>query len=104
MNIELGTSTLKLAPEGMLRLRDAKGSRLLCENGILWITQEGRSEDVILRKGESLRLRHNGLTLAMALRPSELRVVDSKPLGLRAIAQILQRWTARPASVQATAC
>ena len=46
------------------------GESILCTNGILWFTQEGASEDYLLRKGESCIVIRPGLVLVQALNDS----------------------------------
>ena len=48
-------------------LDDAAPTRLSCLQGDLWVTQQGRPEDLLLRAGDSLWLRAPGRTLIEAL-------------------------------------
>src|SRR5690242_4073732 len=74
MKIDVGRSTFNLPREGVVSLRDAAGARIVCLSGALWLTQEGREEDVILQPGESIRVSNDGLALVTALRSSEVLV------------------------------
>jgi Protein of unknown function (DUF2917) len=74
MNIDFGPSTFNLPRDGLMSLRDGKGTRVVCLSGALWITQEGQVEDVVLEAGQCLRIAERGLALVMALRPSSLQV------------------------------
>jgi hypothetical protein len=60
----------------LIALRDAKGVRICCDSGSLWITQENRPSDFLLQSGQLLVVDTRGLTLVMALRPSTLRLRD----------------------------
>jgi hypothetical protein len=62
-------------------LREAAGARVVCVTGALWLTQEGREEDVVLTQGESLRVSNGGLTVVTALRGSEVLVVQPRASG-----------------------
>ena len=74
MNIALDKSTLSLARDGLLAVRDAQGTRITCLAGSLWITEDQRTCDIILTEGESFVLKRPGLTLIMALEPAVLSV------------------------------
>jgi hypothetical protein len=74
MNIDFGPSTFNLPRDGLISLRDGKGTRVVCLTGALWVTQEGQVEDVILEPGQCLKIAEGGLALVMALRPSSLQV------------------------------
>jgi hypothetical protein len=76
MKIDFGPSSFNLSRDGVVLIRKAAGARVVCLSGALWLTQEGREEDVILGPGESFRVSSEGLTLVTALRGSELRVVE----------------------------
>jgi hypothetical protein len=80
MKIDFGPSSFNIQRDGVVLLHEARGARVVCVSGALWLTQEGRDEDVILQPGESLRITRDGLTLVTAMRSSELRVIEpSKP-------------------------
>lgn len=52
---------------------DAREEYLLaCESGELWITFDGRAEDVIIRAGQRISLRGDSGTAISALRPARL--------------------------------
>src|ERR1700693_718285 len=72
MKIDFGPSSFNLARDGVMVLREAAGVRVVCLSGAVWLTQEGREEDVILNAGEKFRIANRGLTLITALRGSEL--------------------------------
>lgn len=78
MNLNLGKSRLGLDQDQLIAVRDGKGVRVACLSGALWITQELSATDVLLEAGESFVIDHAGLTLVMALRPSNLRVTEPR--------------------------
>ena len=94
MNIDFGPSILNLPREGLIALRDAKGARVQCLSGALWITEEGQADDVVLREGRCLVVGHAGLTLILALRESELRVTVRRAGHRNVIRRVLE--SARP--------
>lgn len=81
MKLELGTSRVGLEQDQLISMRDAAGVRVACLDGTLWITQEQRSEDVLLEPGESFVIDNPGLTLVTALRTSDLRVTETHAAG-----------------------
>jgi hypothetical protein len=76
MQIEINRSTLSLAREGLVAIRDGQGTRIVCNAGSLWITQECDPKDAIITAGESFTVRNPGLTLLTALSASEVTVVE----------------------------
>ncbi|HEX4985973.1 MAG TPA: DUF2917 domain-containing protein [Burkholderiales bacterium] len=75
MQIEIDQSTLALATEGLLSLKDATGTRVQCRAGSLWITQEGDVRDTVIREGETLTIRKAGRTLIGAIGESKLTLL-----------------------------
>jgi Protein of unknown function (DUF2917) len=49
-----------------LRVVDGAGSTLTAHAGSVWVTEEDSPRDVVLRAGESLRLRRRGVALVEA--------------------------------------
>jgi hypothetical protein len=92
MNIELDNSTLALARDGLIALRDAQGTRVTCLSGALWITEDHEHSDIVLEAGESVRLRRQGLTLVMALQPASLRLSEQRETLVERLTARLTRW------------
>jgi hypothetical protein len=100
MKISLYQSRVALERDGLIALRDASGTRVVCEGGALWITQQQDAADVVLQGGESLVVGHGGLTLVMALRPSALRLLEPRAGFWRWLAGWIDKLTPRfPRSV-----
>ena len=59
----------------ILRLPDARGHRIVGLSGDVWITEEGRQEDIILRAGDAITLQTNGTALVMAFDSADVEVV-----------------------------
>lgn len=91
MNIDLQTSTLTLARDGLIALREAAGTRVSCETGALWITEDHERGDVILEAGQSCTIDRTGLTLIMALEPASLRLQERRDT----LAARIGAWFAR---------
>ena len=92
MQIEINRSTLSLADEGLVAIRDGQGTRIVCHAGSLWITQECDVKDAVITAGESFTVNRPGLTLVTGLSASELTIVEP-----RAATQP-QTWQRAPSS------
>lgn len=66
MRIELQPGALRLARGQTLKVTDALGSTVRCNEGSVWITEENLPKDVVLEAGGSYRLRRPGLALVHA--------------------------------------
>ena len=78
MQIEINRSTLNLARDGLVAIRDGQGTRIVCRAGSLWITQECDVKDAVITAGESFTLSHPGLTLVTALSAAELTIIEPR--------------------------
>ena len=95
MKIELTTPTLTLPRDGLIALRDARGTQVTSLEGALWITQDHQEGDVILERGQSFTVDRPGLTLVMALTPASLRLLEpSETLAARICAWFSRLWPA----------
>jgi len=102
MNLALGQWTVGLERDKLIALRDAKGVRISCLDGALWITQEKKAADVVLEAGQFFVIDTPGLTLVMALCPSALRLrerVSRVPNPWQALANWLRAGRLRPSGV-----
>ncbi|HKA42997.1 MAG TPA: DUF2917 domain-containing protein [Burkholderiales bacterium] len=57
-----------------LSLTDAAGVELTSSTGRVWLTMEGDTRDINLRRGDTYTIERDGLTLVTALEPSLVRV------------------------------
>ncbi len=85
---------LPLARDRMFALRDAQGSRVKCLSGLLWVTEDQRVTDLVLKPGEHFTVAHPGLVLVMALDASSLRIDHARGFGTlaRLLRHLGQRW------------
>jgi len=58
--------TIDLQRGKFLRVMDGAGSTVTAHAGSVWITEQDSPRDVVLRAGQSLRLRRSGLALVEA--------------------------------------
>ena len=77
--------------DALIAVRDAKGVRVSCLDGALWITQERLAADMVLEAGQSVVIDSPGLTLLMALKPSTVRLRERISRG-PALWQMLSGW------------
>jgi len=67
--------TAALPGSRVLRLQDGIGHQIASLSGDVWITEEGRQEDIVLRAGETVTLQSPGVALIMAFGSADIEVV-----------------------------
>lgn len=63
-----------LAPGELLRLETAQGVEVSVESGLVWITEESRTEDIWLAAGQCARLQGRGLALVEAIAGTHVHI------------------------------
>jgi hypothetical protein len=94
MDISLKDTRLSLPRDGLIAVRDARGAHITCLDGGLWITQECRIKDEVLKPGQTLRVRHDGLTIVTALTPSVLILSEDRGFARAMRATLTRRLAA----------
>jgi len=79
MNIDFDRAQLRLKAREVIRLYDARGARVECVLGALWITQNRDHEDYFLAANDTLTLDRPGLALIHAQAPSEIVLSEPAP-------------------------
>src|SRR5467141_3775329 len=79
MNIDFDRAQLRLKAREVIRLYDARGARVECVLGALWITQNRDHEDYFLAANDALTLDRPGLALIHAQAPSEVVLSEPAP-------------------------
>lgn len=74
MKIDLGAGELCLAEDHPLRLREARGLRIRCTQGTVWITVAGFAHDIYLQAGEDYCIPDNGSVLIEGARHGRVMV------------------------------
>ena len=74
MRIDVSSGEIRLSENRPLSLREARGLRVECTYGIVWITLSGQAADVFLTPGESHLLRGNGLALIECIGDGSIRI------------------------------
>ncbi|MBN9422251.1 MAG: hypothetical protein BGO63_09865 [Candidatus Accumulibacter sp. 66-26] len=72
---------LELARRDVLVLADADDRTLACHAGELWLTEDGRSEDFILKAGDTHAIRGAGSVVVTACRAARFALGDDAPRG-----------------------
>ena len=67
MKINLSHTEVRLLAREYIKVIDAKGSRIVCRRGKVWITQNRDTRDVLLEEGEAFTLDRNGVAIVQAL-------------------------------------
>jgi hypothetical protein len=81
MKLDTERATMDLERLQIVRLRGARGVRLSCGKGSLWITQEGVARDDFLVPGVSQVVETDGMVVIEAMTPSSLTVDSEKQTG-----------------------
>lgn len=77
MKIQLKSAEIRLDDNHPLSLRSARGLRIICTSGTLWITTTGESGDIFLAAGEAHRVHSNGLTIIESIGSGKLRLENT---------------------------
>ena len=82
MHTDLKLPSTSLKSGQLHRLKDARGSLVLCLSGTLWLSQEGECRDIVLEAGDEALVEHDGLSILSALRDTRFVVShDGAALG-----------------------
>jgi Protein of unknown function (DUF2917) len=99
MIVDMKRVVIELERREMVPVEDARGGRIVCLRGRIWITEYGSTGDIVLEAGESYKISREGVAVVQALR--DARVVLRAPVlspasaGLAArVEQLWGRWTA----------
>jgi hypothetical protein len=77
MNTPLRHTVTDLPRSSTLRVHDGAGQALVIVTGQVWITQDNDPRDVVLGPGGRFSFDRDGLSLVLALRDSELLLVQA---------------------------
>lgn len=83
MRTETDSSLVTVARREFVELPEGRITRLHCVSGLLWVTEHGRSGDLVLRPGQSHTLEGGRSGVIQALQPSTLRLHPQQPQPLR---------------------
>lgn len=95
MTVDLAGNIINVARNRTVGLDDARGTTIVCVRGLLWVTEQRRSEDVLLEPGERYVLSGRGKALVTALEPGAVRLIDPPSFSssvIDALAALVARW------------
>jgi len=96
MEFDLHAGELVLAENRPLAGRRARGARIVCTGGTVWITVAGEAGDIFLHAGQSHRIESNGLALLEAIGHGSIRIQPpARPLPGRWLRDFLGECPAR---------
>ena len=72
-------SRITLAQGCLMQIENGCGRQLRVENGSVWVTESGSTEDVWLDAGQSFRIRRDGVTLVSTSRRAPFAQVVFDP-------------------------
>ena len=78
MKLSMNEATMKLHDGQLLKLKRARGSRLICGEGLVWVTQEGMTRDVFLAPARAFEVTTNGVVLIEAMTDAILTLAPGK--------------------------
>lgn len=98
MRIDFSSGEIRLTENQPLSLRDARGLRIECTAGNVWITLSGQAADVFLTPGESHQLPGDGLALVECIGSGSIRIGRSacRPGLVHRLASLCQSLWAGP--------
>ena len=82
--------SLDLAHGNLVRIEDARGTRVRVASGAIWVTEEGDRRDRFINAGGSFRIATSGVALISALTPHSTISV-SLPLPASRLARLRAR-------------
>lgn len=93
MDLDLFNSELCLADDAPIRLLSARGVRIRCTSGVVWLTIAGEASDIFLAAGDSYLVRGRGLALLEAIGGGRVRFEKaSLPLSAFFITMLKGCW------------
>ncbi len=100
----MNLQTLTLQPGSAIALDTASGTRLVCVDGLLWLTQDGAVEDLVLGASQSWTARRTGRIVVQALRTGGTCALEpaARPARLARLAARLRAWAGRFVATRAT--
>jgi len=78
MQIDLRSGEVCLQDNQPIRLSGARGLRITCTAGTIWITVNGEAEDIFLTAGQSYQVGSNALTLVESIGSGRVRLEKAR--------------------------
>lgn len=77
MDVRLHCAGVELDARRFLTLDDARGTRVVCVEGELWITQDGDTADYFVYAGQSFTINVRGKVVIQAQRPTRIELREA---------------------------
>lgn len=74
MLADLALEPITLRSRSVHRIEHAKGLQVTCVRGVIWVTQEHDSRDLVLTAGQSVVLDRRGLAVVFAFKDAVITV------------------------------
>ena len=68
MIFEMNRMVIELEYRGIVPVENARGTRIDCLRGRIWITEQGCAADIVLEAGQSYDISRDGAAVVQALR------------------------------------
>ena len=82
MEIDLRSGEVSLRDNHPVRLNGARGLRVTCTAGAVWITQTGVADDIFLHPGQSYRVCNDALALIESIGGGKVRFEQAESFAL----------------------
>jgi Protein of unknown function (DUF2917) len=93
MFLDMKRLVLEIERRGIASVNAAAGTRIACLRGLIWITEAGAEDDIVLRAGESRMISHEGVAVVQSLREGAL--VEMRAPTTHDVNSPLRRWIGR---------
>lgn len=97
MIVDMKRSVIELEQRELVSVEDARGARVDCLCGRIWITEHGSPGDIVLEAGESYELSRDGIAVVQALREARvaLRAPAVSPVRAELAIRLEPFWNSR---------
>lgn len=97
MWMSLRNNVIQLAAGKPVSFRDARGIRLQCVSGRVWVTVEGQPGDYLLLSGREMVIAARGLVVVEGMPVGAIKLHSPAPWPIRSANRLVQaihgRWT-----------
>jgi hypothetical protein len=91
MNLALSNAGIVLKAQQFLRIDESQHARIRCEDGTVWITQDGDPRDVVLGAGQQFTVDRPGQVVVFSLSGAKLELHSC----IKALAKAKRGWRTR---------
>jgi hypothetical protein len=91
MNLNLANAGIVLKAQQFLKIEESEHARIRCDDGMVWITQDGDPRDVVLSAGQQFTVDRPGQVVVFSLNGATLQLRSCA----KAAADVKATWSAR---------